>query len=423
MTEEQWTAAVLAVGPQLFRCALRIVQNEALAEDVVGETYLRAWLNRQHLRNRRSLRPWLMRICRNCAIDLQRRQVRGRVHSLAQTIDDVPAAADGPIERLTRDELLERLPDSLKACARMHFVDGMGFSEIARTERIPISTVRGRIYRARQELRKEIEMTAERIEPKQDAYDDGMVPVSPDRTVRWRGVKIRLLGVGRVGEKRMYSPSGKRLSRVPATVARSGRFTDWRRRIPPPFRDDPAANVWVFLERSGADGYTFFPRRLMLGEDVGKKHLLCAIVTPPESDGGWLRLRGTLMGPVVQDNDAAVRIPWDLASEAVADAVPGWGAVYAFKAAPGPRDGTCTVRVVYSSTAVKVDWEVFGLSDDGRELASFSKEQVASSCNEGNVTGLALNYRIPPDRLRGIVLRPRWHARTDWGKVRIRPRG
>ena len=422
MTEEQWTTAVLAVGPQLFRCALRIVQNEALAEDVVGETYLRAWLNRQHLRNRRSLRPWLMRVCRNCAIDLQRRQIRRRVRSDMRTIRDATSAAEGPIERLSREELLERLPDSLKACARMHFVDGMGFSEIAYTERIPISTVRGRIYRARQELRKEIEMTAKRIEPKQDAYDDGMVPVSPDRTVRWRGVKIRLLALGWVGEKRLYSPSGKRLSRVPATVARSQRFTDWRQSIPRRYHDDPAAHVWVFLERSGANGYTFFPWTQMLGEHVGKKHLLCAIVTPSERDQRWLRLRGTLIGPVVQGEGAAVRVVSDLASEAVAEAVPGWGAVYAFKTVPGPREGTCTVRVVYSSTAVKTDWEVLGLSDHGRELASFNKAQAASSCNEGNVTGLTLDFRIPPDRLRGIVLRPRWHAKADWGKVRIPPR-
>ena len=110
---------------------------------------------------------------------------------------------------------------------------------------------------------------------------------------------------------------------------------------------------------------------------------------------------------------------WDLGSEAVAEAVPGWGAVYAFKAAPGPRDGTCTLRVVYSSTAVKVDWEVFGLSDDGRELGSFNKEQAASSCNEGNVIGLTLNYRVPPEQLKGVVFRPRCHARADWGKVRV----
>ena len=417
MDEAEWVRAVTQAGPGLLALARRIVRDEASAEDVVAETYLRAWQKRGQLQRRGRLLPWLRRICRNCALDLQRRRARDPLGShapLAAAAGDASTPVPG---ELGRSELLDRLPDKLKAVARMRFVDGLGHSEIAQIERLPTSTVRGRIYMAREAIRKEIEMTAERSEPRSDAWDDGEVPPSPDNVLRWRGMRLRLLGTWRPGQKGFYGPSGRRLSRVPKAVRQSHVFQHWDT-----FKwVDPAQHALVFFRRTGEPGYAFVRGCQTSSDCYDHSHVVYSLLADADAVKGRRRIMCTVIGPVVEDEEAAVRFRLGFVGDCEVTAIPGWGAAFVSRAQSGDSSGTCGLSVAYSSSTVKTDWAVRGLLDDDGEVDPAGFSQAASQCNEGDITGLALTLPVSPDRLRGIVFRPRWHATVDWGMVAMPP--
>jgi len=410
----EWTRAVIEAGPSLLQIARQIVGDESSAEDVVAETFLRAWQKRGQLRRRRKLHPWLKRICRNCALDMVRRRTSDPLllpHAeLIESVNDAEAAADRP----GHQRLLERLPDTLKSVARMRFVDGMGYSEIAQIERLSTSTVRGRIYMAREALRREIEMTAEQSEPKSDEWDDGQLTPSPDRVVRWRGMRLRLLGTWRPGQKGFYGPSGRRLSRVPKAVGRSHVFGHWDQHK----RLNPAQNALIFFHRTGAPGYAFVQG---CQTTTDRNVVIWSLLYDSDAVDGRRRISTILIGAAVEDEEAAVRFRSDFSDECSNSAFPGWGAAFVSRAQPGDDAKTCRLTLAYSSATAKTDWAVRGLVDDDSEVTPTSTAQGASCCAEGDITGLTLTLPISPAELRGIVFRPRWHVKVDWGTISMPP--
>ncbi len=417
-----WLQRVLAAGPTLYGIAMGILHDAATAEDVVAETYLRAWQHRRDLTDARRLSAWLRRIARNCALDIRRRQRARPIEPDVQDVERLPASHEPPDEQLIHEELLDRLPESLKACARLSFIDGLGCLEIASLQRLPLSTVKGRIYSAREHLRKEIAMSAEPVQPRQDAYDDDTIPVAPDRTLVWRGMKARLLGVGRIGQRRLYTPEGKRLSRIPAAVARS-RVFQRPEQIVLSGDTDEHDRAWVFFALSGkVKGYMGIGTHTSVRNTcrtIGEDRLLCSLATLPPGHDGWLRIKSLLIGEVVQDEDAAVHFRWDFARGSASTAVPGWGAIFTFPARPGQDANTCALPLTYSSSKATADWAVSGVTDDGCEHRSISIDQANSGCAEGEVTGVTVTLPMPPDQLAEIVFRPRRHARAKWGKAKI----
>jgi len=416
MNEAEWTRAVTAAGPILLHIARQIVRDESAAEDVVAETYLLAWQKRGQLRERRRLLPWLKRICRNCALDLKRRRERDPLSSHAELIEGANDAAP-TVERTSRHrQLLEQLPDGLKSIARMRFVDGMGYSEIAEIESLSTSTVRGRIHMAKEALREEIVMSAENSGPHVDEWDDGELMPAPDYVVVWRGMKLRLLGTWRPGERGFYSPAGRRLSRMPSAIRKSSMFQRWE-------TDgwvDPARHVLVWFRRTGAPGYTFVQRCPTRSDSPDSSPVVCSRLSDAEGDDARRRIVSTLIGPVVNDDAAAVRFELELVNPCSVSAVPGWGA--AFVSRPRTeKDKACTLTVAYSSPVAKTDWAVRGLTQDDREIDPTTMAQADAQCGEGGLTGLELGFPVAADELKGVVFRPRWHARVDWGVISVAP--
>jgi len=416
MNEAEWTQAVIRAGPALLHLARRIVRNESAAEDVVAETYLLAWQKREQLRDSRKLLPWLKRICRNCALDLERRRTRDPLSSHAELVEGVNDAAPAVERPSTRRQLLEQLPDTLKSIARMRFVDRMGHSEIAEIEGLPTSTVRGRIHVAKETLRKEIVMSAENSAPRVDKWDDGELKPAPDNVVVWRGMKLRLLGTWRPGQKGFYNPAGRRLSRVPSAVRKSSMLQRWE-------TDgwvDPARHVLVWFRRTGAPGYTFVQRCPTRSDRPESSPVVCSRLSDAEGDDGHRRIVSTVIGPVVEDAEAAVCFELEFNHPCSVSAVPGWGA--AFVSRPRPeKDKACTLTVAYSSPVAKTDWAVRGLTQDDREIDPTRMAQADAQCGEGGLTGLELGFPVAADELSGVVFRPRWHAKVDWGTISMPP--
>ncbi|MFD8697391.1 RNA polymerase sigma factor [Kitasatospora sp. MBT66] len=147
----------------VYRHAVRVTGNWALAEDVVSLTFLEAWRLRGKLRDEGdSPRPWLMGI----AVNVLRNTTRAaRRHNLAMArmpvADPVPDFADELVGRMADSEQLAaarkalgRLRRSEREVFALCVWSGLGYAEAAATLGIPVGTVRSRLSRARTRLRR-----------------------------------------------------------------------------------------------------------------------------------------------------------------------------------------------------------------------------------------------------------------------------
>ena len=146
----------------VFRLAYRMTGNEADAEDVVQETFLRAYRNIGHYDPRAKISTWLYSIASNYAIDL----LRKRKHRTAETLDEVPPAAapaakDPDPERLAAgsefrrrlDEALHGLSAKEQVAFSLRHFEGMSIREISQCTGHPEGSVKNNIFRAVRKLR------------------------------------------------------------------------------------------------------------------------------------------------------------------------------------------------------------------------------------------------------------------------------
>lgn len=134
----------------LYRVAFTILRDDHACEEALQETALKAWEKRHTLRQVQFFRTWVTRICINASRDIQRRN--WRIVSLEEIVEPSVPPPDPAL-----DLALAALPDKLRLPLVLCFCEGMTYAEIATTLRLPESTVRGRIHRAKKELRKELE--------------------------------------------------------------------------------------------------------------------------------------------------------------------------------------------------------------------------------------------------------------------------
>ena len=159
-------------APQLYSAALRMTRNQADAEDLVQETYLRAYRGFEGFTEGTNLRAWLFRILTNTYINTYRARQRRpqetdladvedlylyrRLHSLDAVLGS-RSAEDTLMEMLTDDEVkqaLEALPENFRLPVLLADVEGFAYKEIAEMLDIPIGTVMSRLHRGRKAMQK-----------------------------------------------------------------------------------------------------------------------------------------------------------------------------------------------------------------------------------------------------------------------------
>lgn len=150
MDKDTFVSLIEARGESLFRVAWVILQNNADVADALQETALRAWQHRSKLRNPQYFGTWVTRIC----INVCRRMLRKRQPIIS--MDDAPEPSCPPPD-LTLSLALHALPEKLRLPLMLQYAEGMSYLEIAKVLKIPESTVRGRIARAKEQLRKELD--------------------------------------------------------------------------------------------------------------------------------------------------------------------------------------------------------------------------------------------------------------------------
>lgn len=170
--EEQTLDFATAVTPfadQLYPTALRMTRNPADAEDLVQETFAKAFANFHQFRAGTNLRAWLYRILTNTFINSYRKKQREPRQETTDEIKDWQLAAaethTSSGMRSAETEVLDHLPDSdiKQALARLpeefqeviYLVDieGYAYKEVAARMGTPLGTVMSRLHRARRQLR------------------------------------------------------------------------------------------------------------------------------------------------------------------------------------------------------------------------------------------------------------------------------
>lgn len=143
--------------PQLRRYALALCHNAVAADDLVQESVTRA-LTKSHLfRNGTNLRAWLFTIMHNVNISNARRNK----HIGAPIDPDIAAATlatqpgqEEPLKLKALEKAMQIIPDTQRVAVIMAGVEGMSYEEISAQLDVPVGTIKSRVSRGRDALRK-----------------------------------------------------------------------------------------------------------------------------------------------------------------------------------------------------------------------------------------------------------------------------
>jgi len=157
-SQARFEKLVNAVSSDLYRYAFMLCRNKAMAEDLVQETFMRAWRFLDSLRDEKKAKSWLMTTLRR---EFARQFERYRPPFADVDLDQI-AGSDGvnpEVWALRRG--LARLPDKYREVLVLQVIGGYSGAEMAEMLELPRATVNTRLFRARQRLRKLLESTAE----------------------------------------------------------------------------------------------------------------------------------------------------------------------------------------------------------------------------------------------------------------------
>jgi RNA polymerase sigma factor (sigma-70 family) len=149
-------------GRIAYGLALRILRDEALAEDAVQEAFLAIWRTApRFVPERAKASTWILTLVHRRAVDVVRREERRRADSLELAPEPVAAAADDDawlrFERERVQAALTRLPDPQREALELAYYGGFTQSELAERLGQPIGTIKSRMFTGLSTLRQLLE--------------------------------------------------------------------------------------------------------------------------------------------------------------------------------------------------------------------------------------------------------------------------
>lgn len=156
-------------GETMFRVAFRITENEADAEEVVQETFLRGYRNLAAFDARADFRTWLYRIAVNCALQILRKRKVEAAMPITEEVDadrpgiQLPDAAAGP-ERLLLDKEIEhrrqaamaKMTEDERLAFVLRHIEGRSTEEIAMALEVTPNNAKQAVFRAVQKMRRSL---------------------------------------------------------------------------------------------------------------------------------------------------------------------------------------------------------------------------------------------------------------------------
>ena len=150
MERKFFIAEIETCSDMMYRVAWSILRNDADVQDALQDAALKAWEKRDKLQDEKFFRTWITRILINACYDTQRK--RRRIVSMDEIPESTVSNAPDPDLALA----LQALPEKLRLPLVLCYSEGMSYEEAADVLRIPITTLRGRLRRGKEELRKEL---------------------------------------------------------------------------------------------------------------------------------------------------------------------------------------------------------------------------------------------------------------------------
>ncbi|WP_439645055.1 sigma-70 family RNA polymerase sigma factor [Demequina soli] len=171
-TEYDFESEALSYMDQLYAAALRMTRNGADAEDLVQETFAKAFAAQDKFTPGTNLKAWLYRIQTNAFINSYRKKQREPKRSDAETVEDwqlaaaaehtssgLASAEDRALDSLGDDvirQAMSELSDDFRMAVYLSDVEGFAYKEIAEIMDTPVGTVMSRLHRGRKLLREKL---------------------------------------------------------------------------------------------------------------------------------------------------------------------------------------------------------------------------------------------------------------------------
>lgn len=144
----------------VYNVAFRINRNWADAEEVTQDVFMKVYHSLKDFHFQSAFKTWLYRITVNTAISRYHKSAKDRKEqvdfdTVIETTPSTESAAQGAIQsdnEVMLNKLLDRLSPEYKACLVLREIEGLSYSEIAHSLKIPVNTVRSRLKRGREAL-------------------------------------------------------------------------------------------------------------------------------------------------------------------------------------------------------------------------------------------------------------------------------
>jgi RNA polymerase sigma-70 factor (ECF subfamily) len=156
----------------LYNYALRMTNNSADAEDLIQETYMKAWRFWDSFESGTNIKAWLFRILKNSYINRYRKEVRepdsveyDDAYSMFDATPEANAGRGIAFDNMLDDEItsaLAALPVEFRTVVILCDIEGLTYEEVAEFMETPLGTVRSRLHRGRKLLRMSLEDYARR---------------------------------------------------------------------------------------------------------------------------------------------------------------------------------------------------------------------------------------------------------------------
>lgn len=148
-------------GPLMRSYAIKVLGSDAEADDVLQDVFIQAWRQLDNLRDPSAVRPWLMRMVGNRSVE----RIRARKDFVSVEHWEPTIPAGGSPEDLAElseqmralSKAVHELPEVQRQCWALREIGGVPYAEIAEQLRLPVSTVRGQLARARRTIIQKME--------------------------------------------------------------------------------------------------------------------------------------------------------------------------------------------------------------------------------------------------------------------------